>query len=29
MSPDVSAQIIAKAWSDDNFAQTLRRLGWG
>ncbi len=24
MSPDVAAQIIAKAWSDENFAQALR-----
>ena len=24
MAPDISAQIIAKAWSDDAFAQALR-----
>ena len=24
MTPDVTAQIIAKAWSDDAFAQALR-----
>jgi hypothetical protein len=24
MSPDVSAQIIAKAWSDEHFAQSLQ-----
>ena len=26
MSPSVSAQIIAKAWSDESFAQALRGL---
>ena len=26
MSPDLSAQIIAKAWSDESFAQALRGL---